>query len=403
MLSVLALALAASIADAAPAFYLPERIYAAPEIELNVYFREVFGSVVPQNFAFEARCPKGRAELTRWCFTPEKADAGASYRLVVRAWNDDGLVAAATTTVEVASAPKDPSRRVTLALFGDSLTNCGFQDQVLKTMREAGYVGYEPVGARDPGGNRAKYDGYGGYTFKSFFTRYAVSEAEIANVQDEAERAQLLALGTPVKVVDASRSRLLKSPLVRIKNGQKVVDVKAWLDKVNGGVAPDIVVIELGVNSVFGYVGGPAELHARIRRELLPELKGFIARLREDMPNATYFICTLPVGTSQDGYGANYGASYSEVQERQTFFALNREYDAFVKSLGDPKVRLMPVGHAVDPFAGYIQSPRPLSARVPKPVVRQVNAVHLSKAGGLQMGDAIAAALMAYLKGTVGK
>ena len=70
MLGALAVVLAAG---AKPSFFLPERIFAAPGLELNVYYKNVFDSVVPQNFAYEATCRKGCAELARWCFTPEAA------------------------------------------------------------------------------------------------------------------------------------------------------------------------------------------------------------------------------------------------------------------------------------------------------------------------------------------
>lgn len=384
-------------ASAKPSFYLPERIFAAPGIELNVYFKEVFDSVVPQNYAYVASCRKGKSELTRWCFTPAKEDAGKEYKLVINAWNDEGRVACVTSVVEVAAAPKDPAKRVTLALFGDSLTNCGFQNQTLRVMQECGYTGYEPVGSRASVTGGAKHDGYGGYTFNTFFNNYRVSEEEVERIQDAAEREQLKALGVPVKIVHAWQRSLLRSPLVKFENGQKVVDVKAWLDKVNGGAQPDYVLIELGVNSVFGYVGDEAALHERLQQEVIPDATNFIARLRQDMPDSVYLLCTQPVGTSQDGFAANYGSTYNEVQLRKTLFALNREYDAMVKAMNDPKVRLLPLGHSVDPYGGYIQSVEPINARSNVKRTRQVNAVHLSSDGGLQMGDTIAAALMVDL------
>ena len=394
MLGALAVVLAAG---AKPSFFLPERIFAAPGLELNVYYKNVFDSVVPQNFAYEATCRKGCAELARWCFTPEAADAGNSYELVLSAWNDDGLVASVTSMVVVAAAAADPAKRVTLALLGDSLTNCGFQDQALRMMRGHGYSGYTPVGSRTTGSNGiALHDGYGGFTFGAFLTRYRFSEEEVANIQDTAEREQLKALGMPVKIIHKYQRDLLRSPLVRFEKGEKRVDVRAWLDKVNGGVAPDIIVIELGVNSVFKYAGDVAAIRERIRRDLIPEAKGFIDRLRQDMPDATYFLCTQPGGTNQDGFGASYGARASEQHFRKVIFSLNREYDAFVKELNDPRVILMPLAHAVDPYEAFVQRKLAPSAHSRNNVVRQTNALHLSELGGLQMGDTMAAALMVH-------
>ena len=386
--------LAASGWAQTPAFYLPERLYAAPGLELNVYYTSIFDSVVPQNYAYQAYCGKGRSELRRWTFTPTPADAGKTFELVVNAWNDDGLVAAATSTVEVAAAPHDPKRRVTLALLGDSLTNSMFQDQIYRDMIAAGYSGYTPVGLRKselPGG--VPHDGYGGFTFSTFLTRYTVSDEEVAHVQDAAEREQLKALGMPVKIIHAWQRALLRSPLVKFEDGRKSVDIPRWLGRINGGKVPDIVLVELGVNSVFDFRGEIPELRERIRKGLMVEADGFFRRLREDMPDATYLLCTLPVGASQDGFAANYGANWNEVQHRKIIFALNREYDAYVKAKNDPKLLLLPVGHALDPVEGFVRAERPVSARSKQKVLMNVNAVHPSDVGGFQMGDAIAAML----------
>lgn len=382
-----------------PSFYLPERLYAAPGLELNVYFTSIFDSVVPQNFAYQAYCKKGRSELRRWTFTPTAADAGTTFELVVNAWSDDGLAAAVTSTVEVAAAPRDPKRKVTLALLGDSLTNSMFQDQIYRDMIAAGFAGYTPVGLRQselPGG--VPHDGYGGFSFTTFLTRYTVSDEEVAHVQDAAEREQLKALGMPVKIIHSWQRGLLRSPLVKFENGRKSVDIPRWLGKINGGKEPDIVLVELGVNSVFDFRGEASALHKRIREGLMVEADRFFARLRQDMPNATYLLCTQPVGASQDGFAANYGASWNEVQHRKIIFALNREYDAYVKAKNDPKLRLLPVGHALDPVEGFIRAERPVSARSKRKVLMNVNAVHPSDVGGFQMGDAIAAMLQVLLK-----
>ena len=392
------MALVAGAAIAKPSFYLPERLYAAPGLELNVYFTSIFDSVVPQNYAYQAYCPKGRSELRRWTFTPTAADAGTSFELVINAWNDEGLAAAVTSVVEVAAAPRDATRKVTLALFGDSLTNSQFQDQIYRDMMAAGHSGYTPIGLRTsarPDG--VPHDGYGGYTFNTFLTRYTVSDEEVANIQDAAEREQLKALGMPVKIIHDWQRALLRSPLVKFENGRKSVDIPRWLGKINGGKTPDIVLVELGVNSVFGLRGEIPELRQRIREGLLVEADRFFRRLRQDMPDAVYLLCTLPVGASQDGFAANYGSNWNEVQHRKIIFALNREYDAWVKAQNDPKLLLLPVGHALDPVEGFIRAERPVSARSKQKTLMNVNAVHPSDVGGLQMGDAIAAMLQVML------
>ena len=393
-----ALALGTLNLEARPAFFLPSRIYAAPGLECNVYYKNIFDSVVPQNYAFQAFSPKGKAQLKRWTFTPEEADRGKTYPLVVNAWSDAGIVAAVTSEVVVAARPLDPKRRTTLALFGDSLTNCGFQDQILADMKAAGFTGYTPVGRRVREGRIALHDGYGGYTCTAFLTRYQVAEDEAAHLQDAAEREQLRALGLTTKVVHEWQRALLKSPLIRLENGQKKVDVQHWLDQVNGGRPPDIVLVELGVNDIFRYEGEEPELRARMRAELLPTFDRFFAVLKEKMPRATYLLVTQPVGCSQDGFAANYGASWNEVQFRKIAFALNREFADYVAAKKDIDLRLVPWGQAIDPECGYILRRESVHAQDPKTLVwRDSNAVHPGDAGGRQLGDALAAYLQCLL------
>lgn len=377
-----------------PVFCLPKRLYAAPGLECNVYFKEVFDSSVPENYAIQARCAKGRSERVRWTFTPNAEDAGKAFELTLFAWNDDGLVTQAKTTVCVAPKAKDPSRDVSVAILGDSLTNSGFQQFLYDDMKAAGLTGYRQVGSR---GGTGKHDGYGGFSFRTFLTRYMISDEEYANVQDAAEREQLKALGTPEKIIHDWQRDLLRSPLVQFKDGKKVVDVQAWLDKVNGGKAPDYVVIELGVNSIFGCFGEDGELKAYYAEHVVPQFEELVSKLRETMPGAVYVLCTQPVGTTQDGFANNYGSGFNEVQHRKNMFQLTREIMRYVEEKNDPKVRLLPVAQAVDPIDGFIREECPTSARAKTKTVRSMNAVHPSAVGGAQMGDAIAAGLRQFI------
>lgn len=93
-----------------------------------------------------AVCDAASAFGDCWRLTPKAEQAGKSYRLVLNAWDDTGLVAAGTTTVVVARAPTEAEkgRRITLALLGASSTNCRYPDQILRRMREAGFAGLHP-------------------------------------------------------------------------------------------------------------------------------------------------------------------------------------------------------------------------------------------------------------------
>ena len=96
---MLAAAVASALAvHAKPSFFLPERIYAAPGIECNVYFSNIFESFTPGRYAYEALSKKGKSQVERWTWTPTEAEAGISVQLVINAWSDEAPVASVSCT-----------------------------------------------------------------------------------------------------------------------------------------------------------------------------------------------------------------------------------------------------------------------------------------------------------------
>lgn len=392
--------------SARPCFDLPETLYAAPGLECNVYFASAFDSVRPDRFAFEARGNVGKCESARWTWTPKKEDAGKREQVVFNAWADEGLVSAKTVTVVVAKAPADTSRKVTCALLADSLTNARYQDRILAVLREKGWANYTPVGSRSGTSaeawgvyrdGEAAHDGYGGYTAGSFLTTYALTLDEIDNLQSDQEREQLQRFGAKLSQNDASwRKNLLKSPLVQIRGGKKVVDPKPWLDRVNGGLPPDVILIELGVNV------GCIQRDEQIAQHVEAAKKTFrtlIGELRKIAPKAVVGISTLIIGADQDAFSA-YGCRVSSVQCHKNIHAINRSYAELVAEMnaaGDARIRLVPVGQAIDPYYGYLRAARTpfVHSKEKREVI--TNALHPSLEGGKQMGDAFAAWMLCSL------
>ena len=374
----------------APVIRLPKELYAAPGLECNVYFGNVLFSVTPWCYAMQGESPVGRSERERWTFLPTEADAGKRYPLVINAWTDDGLAASATTVVRVASSVRKGSDRIAVALFGDSLTNCRWQDRVYEVMRMRGLNGYSPVGARRSENPDVMYDGYGGFTFETFLERYGFAEDEISSVQDKAEREQMLALGTPKKMANERQRDLLKSPILRFENGKKILDVRGWMERVNGGTEPDVILILLGVNGIFHLKGEVGELRKWIRENRMPQAQRFLDALRKEMPHAQYCFLDPITGCSQDGFAANYGAGCNKVQYMKIVLAFDLELDDFVMRQNDGKIRMVPFAYGIDPVHGYLEREVPANAHCDVLVRRQDNAIHCSTSGGKQLGDVVA-------------
>ena len=371
---------------ATPTFYAPERIYAVPGVECAVHYTRLFDSFTPQRYLLEAISPKGKAYSECWSYTASEAEAGTSFPLVLNAWDDDvGLVASMTTTVCVAKAPSDAAknRRIALALLGASGTNCRYQDRLYERMYNAGFTNYVPVGCRkkasvpgvcDTGDFVAAHDGYGGYSWGSFLTRYAMTVDEIDNVQSEAERQQLRSFGVKLAPGNEWRKALLKSPLIRIKDGKKVVDIQAWFDKINGGKAPEYILIALGGNGVW--IQRPDSNQDMVKREL-ERARQLVPMLRAAAPDAVIGIVSAVGGSlDQDSWGNNYGAVQSCFIGNRSFIDYNRTMKKFCEESGDPNLVFVPVSQGVAHMAAY-------------PLGRGGNALHPSKVGGRQMGDAL--------------
>lgn len=367
---------------------LPEVVYAFPGVESNIYFENVVDSANPFAYAFEVKCIRGTHGNKRWFWTPDKKDAGKSFDLELRLFNDYGMVASAKCKVVVAKTDADHKRKITLALLAASGVNCGFPSHLLDMMRKGGFANYTPVGNHAGGGSPVvkggiAHDGYGGFAWRSFLTRWAYSAEELPQAQNKAEEAQMRALG--VSKLPKSQAYRLRSPLLRIVNGKKVLDIPAWFKKVNEGKAPDYILIQLGGNDMFGAMAHNMD---EKREDALKNARILLAALRKHAPNAVIGVATTLGGCGQDGFGANYGSFQSKYQFRRNIMSYNRGLAALIKDLKDPKIKLIPLHHAIDPDNSYIQKRYFAHARSKKRVVRDNNALHPTSAGGQQLGDA---------------
>lgn len=396
---VLGLAVLGSLmAGARPEFVVSDRIYAVVGRECNIYFSQVFDSATPWTYAYEALCEKGRHELRRWCWTPKKEDAGTSQRLILRAINDTGLVAAATTTVFVAKEA-DKSKHVAMATLSASLVNCRYPQKTFRNLRKDGFTDFHAVGScgksgpEDVDGEVPKHDGYGGWTFSCFLTRYAMTETEFSKIQIEAERKQLESMGAVLAKDQEWRRGMSMSPFVRIENGKKVVDVQMWLDKVNAGKAPEVIIIYLGINGTFG-PRDEKSLENMVDKHQIPNAKKLIATLRRSCPNTVIGLALPGPGTGQDAFADNYGCLQSAVQYRHNIFRFKRAYLKMAKELNDPRLFVFPASSAVDPEESFPKRESPAHARSARKVLRDSNAVHPSEAGGEQIADAVVAFLL---------
>lgn len=277
------------------------------------------------------------------------------------------------------------TRKITLAILGDSLTNCRYQDRLMRRMREAGYTGYTPVGTHtgfsasdEKRADEAAHDGFGGFTYGDFLRRFQFAEDELMNVQKEAEYEQMKRLGVAKVEKKDWRRVLLKSPLVRFGNGKKTVDVQAWLDNINGGKAPDFILIQLGNNGICSMTG---DIDGRVRGGQLKDAAELLARLREKCPDAVYgFVSPFPGSDKEEDFARNYKGTITRDGARKSLSRFRELLRMWVESKNDPKVRFIDLWDKVDPARDY------------------ENALHFNSRGAEHVGDALFDWLSAAVK-----
>ena len=202
------------------------------------------------------------------------------------------------------------------------------------------------------------HEGFGGWTWKGFLTRYDPGEPEPGKTN--------------------------KSPFVfaTAEPPENKADVQRYLLERCGGRVPDFITVLLGINDCFGLKADhPTALDKGIT-EMLLHAENLLLEFRKAAPDAVIGICLVPPPNDRDGaFVANYKDQYprwnwKQVQHRiverqlQHFFGREKE-----------KVELIPVGLGLDTWSGYPEG----------------NAVHPNETGSRQIGASIYAWMKHHL------
>ena len=351
-------------------FFLPEKLYAVPGIECNIYFRNIFLAVNPANYIFDVTCKVGRNDVKRWRFTPTAANGGKSYPLTVKIYDRNGLTAEGKTTVYVAPADAGKGKDISILIVGDSLTNATVYPTRLHTLcKQPGnpkltMIGSHCGGGRIPVPGGVAHEGYGGWTWGAFLSRWP----------DEAKLQKM----TPVQKNYATNKFLV------LKDGKRVFDLAAYLKKYNQGKIPDVITFQLGVNDIFS--AEDANLQQRIKA-VLANADKLIAEFRKVAPNALIGVGYVTPGANQDAFGTNYKCGQTAWGYYRNHFRLNQAMKKhFLKYKGTNLV-MIPSNVGLDTENNFPVRKEPVNSQNKTVVSRQSNGVHPAPAGYNQIGD----------------
>lgn len=345
--------------------FLPEKIYAVPGVECNIYFKNIFLAVNHANFLFDVECASGAQERFRWTFTPSEDDAGKTIPLKLTIYDQYGRFAAgASTTVCVAKSDEGKGKTVSILMLGDSLTSATEYTRQLKR-RCTGAPELKMIGTHGGGGkapaNGIAHEGYGGWRFKDFLYR---------NVD-------------PAKVQPRYRFSA-KSRFLFEKNGKLVFDFEKYLQKNNGGKAPDVITIQLGVNDVFRATESDLDKYIA---DILKHADTLISGLRAAAPRAVIGVGYVTGGADQDAFAVNYKSGQTSWGYYRNHFRLNQAMAEHFKKCGDKKLVMIPSNVNLDLDHNFPVKSHKAAAWSSQTVVRQNNGVHPDYYGYRQMGD----------------
>ena len=349
---------------------LPDKIYAAPGIECNIYFDNIVTVINSSAYAYEVNCGAGRNDAARWRFTPGEDEAGKEYDWTVRIYDGNGLVAEGRTVICVAPELK-AKKSLSLLLLGASQTAAaGYPEHLLELMRKVPQIDFRMVGTNSgnyrkpvPGG--VAHEGYGGWGWNSFFLRLKKEESDANDG------------------LDPSRPWITYSRFMFQQNGSWKFDFQEYCRQYNGGKYPDTVIIMLGINNIF-LCKSDREVDRTWKNDIYPYMRRMVDAFRKTAPQVHIAFSTLTPGASQDAFGKSYQCRQTRWRWRLNLDRYHRKLFRAVKELRDG---LVPVYASIDGEHGFPTVTETVSQRSSEPCQRQSNAMHPSPAGYAQIGD----------------
>ena len=277
-----------------PRLTLPEEFYAVPDLEMSIYFSNTVLSENPEAFQFEVTCDLGSQETNRWVVVPKAEDVGR-HELTLSVSDADGnKLATAKSTLVVSSLDAGEGRKLRLLIVGDSLTHASrYPNEIARLLGRAGNPQLTMLGTHKPKGANpgVAHEGYGGWTWYRFLAHYEPKPD-----------------GTYKK-----RS----SPFVFMgTDGKPGLDVPRYFAEHCDGVAPDVIIVKLGINDCYrANTETAATLDASIDGVFGYADKLLVA-FREAAPEAEIGICLTTPGNGRD---AAFGADAEGKEKRWTW------------------------------------------------------------------------------------
>lgn len=410
-----------------PELVLPPKVYALEGLQSNVFLEHTL-AVDYLLYDYDFTCNKGIHQNRGWRWTPSSVDVAGNYSLSMMCLDKQTGSQLATASTQVVLVNKNANAGVTkkVQVIGDSLVSAGSITQGLLNNASTDVMPITLIGTRGTGLN--KHEGRGGWTINDYTTvgrtyylftvsgvtttpainattySYGGGEFTVQEANITGGSGTLLcshtgtaptngATGTLTKTNASAGDAAIAFSNVQSQSGNPfwngtAVNYQNYLT-VNSLVAPDVVIIQLGINDTFNMTSDQAVID--FCATAFPKLDVLINSILAVNANIKVAVSAPPSYASQDAFGNNYQCGQTSRRAKRNITTYNKLLFAYYKDKEASRIYVISGGLNVDAENNFPESAVSVNSRNTKTVIKQTNAVHPDTSGYYQESDVFTA------------
>lgn len=408
-----------------PELVLPPKIYALESLQSNIFLEHTL-TVDYNLYDFNFTCDKGIHQNRGWRWTPSSTDVAGNYALTLMCLDKQTGSQLATASTQVVLVNKNANSGVTkkVQVIGDSLVSAGSITQGLLNNASTDVMPITLIGTRGTGLN--KHEGRGGWTINDYTTvgrtyylftvsgvtttpainattySYGGGEFTVQEASITSGSGTLLCSHTGTAPTNGATGTLTKTNVsagdatiafsnVQSQSGNPfwngtAVNYQNYLT-VNSLAAPDVVIIQLGINDTFNMTSDQAVID--FCATAFPKLDVLINSILAVNANIKVAVSAPPSYASQDAFGNNYQCGQTSRRAKRNITTYNKQLFAYYKDKEASRIYVISGGINVDAENNFPESVVSVNSRNTKTVIKQTNAVHPDTSGYYQESDVL--------------
>lgn len=413
-----------------PKLVLPPKIYALEGLQSNIFLPHTIG-IDHTLYDYDFTCTKGIHQVSGWRWTPASTDAAGTYALTLACLDKrtGDVLATASTQVVLVAKNANAGNTKKVQVIGDSLVAAGSITQGILNNASADSMAVTLIGTRGTGLN--KHEGRGGWTINDYTTAgrtyylftvsgittppainatiytYNGGEFTIQESNLSGGAGTLLCSYTGTAPVNGSNGTLTKKDSAAVgdatiafsdvqsqsgnpfwngtaNGGNGAIDYQNYLT-VNSLSAPDVVIIQLGINDTFGLTTDQAVTD--FCATAFPKLDVLINSILAVNANIKVAVCAPPSYASQDAFGNNYQNGQTSRRACKNITAFNDALFAYYKPKEANRIYTLSGGINVDSANNFPETAVAVNSRNTKTAIKQTNGVHPDVGGYYEEAD----------------